>query len=73
MPVVKISLRQVSILTAMYTIGSAILIVPSGTANIARQDAWIAALVGIGLGFIFLAVQLQLSQKIPGIEFNAID
>ncbi|MEK4978346.1 endospore germination permease [Paenibacillus sp. FSL H8-0457] len=65
MPVVKISLRQVSILTAMYTIGSAILIVPSGTANIARQDAWIAALVGIGLGFIFLAVQLQLSQKYP--------
>ncbi|WP_339272957.1 endospore germination permease [Paenibacillus sp. FSL W8-0187] len=65
MPVVKISLRQVSILTAMYTIGSAILIVPSGTANIAKQDAWIAALVGIGLGFIILAVQLQLSKKYP--------
>ncbi|MGE7823992.1 GerAB/ArcD/ProY family transporter [Paenibacillus sp. NPDC093718] len=65
MPVVKISLRQVSILTAMYTIGSAILIVPSSMASIAKQDAWIASLVGIGLGFIILTVQLQLSKKYP--------
>lgn len=65
MPVVKISLRQISILTALYTIGSAILIVPSGLASIAKQDAWIACLVGAGLGFIILAVQMQLFRKHP--------
>ncbi|WP_127590319.1 GerAB/ArcD/ProY family transporter [Paenibacillus lautus] len=65
MPVVKISLRQLSILAAMYTIGSAILIVPSGMASMAKQDSWIASLVGIGFGFIILAVQLQLSKKYP--------
>ncbi|EHB68241.1 MULTISPECIES: endospore germination permease [Paenibacillus] len=65
MHVVKISLRQVSILTALYTIGSAILIVPSGMASIAKQDAWIACLAGSGLGFIILAVQLQLFRKHP--------
>lgn len=65
MPVVKISLRQVSILTALYTIGSAILIVPSSMASIAKQDAWIACLVGTGLGFIILVLQLQLFKKYP--------
>ncbi|MEK6992880.1 endospore germination permease [Paenibacillus sp. FSL K6-1566] len=68
MHVVKISLRQVSILTALYTIGSAILIVPSGLASIAKQDAWIACLVGTGLGFIILAVQLQLFRKHPEVN-----
>lgn len=68
MPVVKISLRQISILTALYTIGSAILIVPSGLASIAKQDAWIACLVGAGLGFIILAVQMQLFRKHPEVN-----
>ncbi|MGG3283895.1 GerAB/ArcD/ProY family transporter [Paenibacillus solani] len=65
MPKVKISLRQVSILTAMYLIGSAILILPSGMASMAKQDAWIASLVGMGFGFIILTVQWQLSRKYP--------
>lgn len=65
MPVVKISLRQVSILTALYTIGSAILIVPSSMASIAKQDAWIACLVGTGLGFIILALPLKSSALRP--------
>lgn len=65
MPKVRISLRQVSILTAMYLIGSAILILPSGMASMAKQDAWIASLVGMGFGFIILTVQWQLSRKYP--------
>ncbi|MGQ3480067.1 GerAB/ArcD/ProY family transporter [Paenibacillus sp. TY11] len=50
---VKISGRQFMILTILFTIGSAILVIPSGMAFVAKQDAWIAALVGVGAG-IFL-------------------
>lgn len=66
MPEVKISLRQLSILTALYTIGSAILIIPSSVANIAKQDAWIAALAGLGFGLLILALHHQLSRMYPG-------
>ncbi|WP_410771214.1 GerAB/ArcD/ProY family transporter [Fontibacillus sp. BL9] len=62
---VKISLRQTSILTALFTIGSAILIVPSSLAATAKQDAWIAALIGIGAGNLILALQLKLTRLYP--------
>lgn len=39
----KISARQLMILTILYTVGSAILIIPSGMAFVAKQDAWLAA------------------------------
>lgn len=65
MPEVKISLRQVSILTAIFTIGSAILILPSRMADIAKQDAWIACLVGIAFGVVIIGVQWQLSKRYP--------
>lgn len=39
----KISARQLMILTTLYTVGSAILIIPSGMAFVAKQDAWLAA------------------------------
>lgn len=72
MPEVKISLRQLSILTALYTIGSAILIVPSSVASIAKQDAWIAALAGLGFGLLILALHHQLSRRYPAMNLLQI-
>ncbi|MDQ0493801.1 MULTISPECIES: GerAB/ArcD/ProY family transporter [Paenibacillus] len=51
---IKISARQLLILTILFTIGSTILIIPSGMALVAKQDAWIATLVGVGSGLSFL-------------------
>jgi len=65
MPEYKISLRQLMIMTAMFTIGSGILLVPSGLASIAKQDAWIGALIGILFGFIVLAVHVLLARMYP--------
>ncbi|MGW9530536.1 GerAB/ArcD/ProY family transporter [Paenibacillus terrae] len=47
---VKISSRQLLILTILFTIGTAILVIPSVMAATAKQDAWIGALVGVGAG-----------------------
>ncbi|WP_334074286.1 GerAB/ArcD/ProY family transporter [Paenibacillus sp. A14] len=65
MPEYKISLRQLMIVTAMFTIGSGILLVPSGVASIAKQDAWIAALIGVLFGFITLSVHVLLARMYP--------
>nr|WP_150959960.1 endospore germination permease [Aneurinibacillus sp. XH2] len=46
----KYTVRQFAIMVALFSIGTAILIVPSSMAELARQDAWIAAVIGTGLG-----------------------
>ncbi|MBE0341028.1 spore gernimation protein, partial [Paenibacillus sp. 28ISP30-2] len=51
---VKISTRQLLILTILFTIGTAILVIPSVMAATAKQDAWIAALVGVGAGLLLI-------------------
>jgi spore germination protein KB len=50
MQTVRIGIRQFMILVILYTIGSSILIIPSGLAIAAKQDAWIAALAGMCIG-----------------------
>lgn len=44
---VKISVRQFFLLALFYVIGTSILIVPADLAADAKQDAWLAAIVGI--------------------------
>lgn len=48
----KISARQFSILVIVYTIGTPILIIPATVTSIAKQDGWIAAVLGIGIGLL---------------------
>jgi len=69
----KINARQLAILVAYFSIGSTILVVPSGMAEMAHQDAWIAALLGIGFGLLLVALYGALGRKYPGltlIEMN---
>lgn len=62
---VKISGRQFMILTTIFTIGSAILVIPSGMAFIAKQDAWIGALVGVGAGFFLVWIYDTMATLYP--------
>ncbi|AET58580.1 GerAB/ArcD/ProY family transporter [Paenibacillus terrae] len=62
---INISARQLMILTTLYTVGSAILIIPSGMALVAKQDAWIAALVGVGAGLLILYLYIKLAALYP--------
>ncbi|OMG49988.1 spore gernimation protein [Paenibacillus macerans] len=62
---VHISLRQLTIVTILFTVGSAILITPSGMAESARQDAWIAGLIGIGAGLPLVWMMAKLVNLYP--------
>ncbi|MFJ7980034.1 endospore germination permease [Lysinibacillus xylanilyticus] len=44
-----ISSRQFMIITLLFSIGTAILILPASVASEAKQDAWIAAIIGVVL------------------------
>ena len=61
----KISARQLMILTILFTIGSAILIIPSGMALVAKQDAWIAVLVGVGCGLLIMYLYIKITDLYP--------
>ncbi|MFD2331340.1 endospore germination permease [Cohnella sp. GCM10020058] len=62
----SISARNYMLLTFFFMLGTSILIAPAGLAEAAGQDAWMAAVVGIGLNFGFAAVYLVLAERHPG-------
>ncbi|MCY9667431.1 GerAB/ArcD/ProY family transporter [Paenibacillus alginolyticus] len=53
---VKISVRQFAVLVMIYTIGTTILVIPSGLAADAKQDAWLAAIIGVGLNLLIVCL-----------------
>ncbi|WP_147535818.1 GerAB/ArcD/ProY family transporter [Bacillus marasmi] len=61
----KISNVQFSVLVTMYVIGSSILLLPSALAAKAKQDAWLAAIIGVGLGFILIVIYNSLAKSYP--------
>ncbi|MFF2890316.1 endospore germination permease [Paenibacillus sp. NPDC057967] len=48
----KINARQFSILVILFSIGTPILIIPATVTSIVKQDGWIAALLGLGIGLV---------------------
>lgn len=64
-----ISERQFGVLVFLYTIGTTILVIPSGLASAAGQDAWIGALIGIALGWAALVVYSFLWRLYPNKTF----
>jgi spore germination protein KB len=52
----KISVSQFAILVTIYTIGTTILVIPSGLAADAKQDAWLAAILGVCLNVLVVCL-----------------
>lgn len=65
---IKITARQFTILTTFFTIGSAILVIPSNIAAIAKQDAWIASLIGVGCGLCITLLYNALTLLFPNMN-----
>ena len=60
---VKISRSQFAVLVMFFTIGNSILILPAELAKEAKQDAWISALLGIGVGIALVALYSALGNR----------
>lgn len=61
-----ISARQFTLLVALFTVGSSILISPSGLASAAKQDAWIAAIIGAAAALGLVALYNRLWEPLKG-------
>lgn len=61
----KISARQFMIFVMMFTIGGAILRTPSLLATEAKQDAWIAAILGLCLSLLLIWLYNSLGSRFP--------
>ena len=48
----KISIRQLTILVMLITIGDSILVLPSTSVSFAKQDTWISGLIGLAVGLL---------------------
>lgn len=64
---VKINSRQFAILVILYTIGTTILIAPSSMAGQAKQDAWLAAIFGLGASLLLVTMYNALGKLMPGL------
>ncbi|KHL95982.1 spore gernimation protein [Paenibacillus sp. IHB B 3415] len=58
--------RQFYILTFGLTIGTSILVIPSGLANTAREDAWIASLCSLALNLVMVLLYIFTARLHPG-------
>ncbi|MHA0857165.1 GerAB/ArcD/ProY family transporter [Paenibacillus sp. CMAA1364] len=67
----RISYRQLSIVTALYMIGSAILTIPSLIASEAKQDSWLAALIALAAGLLILPIYIYLGKQFSHSTFTA--
>jgi spore germination protein KB len=70
---VKINSYQFLVLVTLFTIGSSILLVPSGLAQNAKQDAWIAAIFGTGIGLLIIWLFCTIAQWFPHLTFIEIN
>ncbi|AXN38548.1 spore gernimation protein [Peribacillus butanolivorans] len=61
----KISARQFAILVILFSIGTTILVIPGVMAQEAKQDAWIAAVIGTGIGLLLVALYIAVGRMFP--------
>ncbi|WP_301169973.1 GerAB/ArcD/ProY family transporter [Brevibacillus nitrificans] len=68
---VKISSRQLTIMTILYILGSAILIMPGPLATVAKRDAWIAAILAMMIGLLGIKLIHALGRRFPKLTLMA--
>ncbi|NBD27738.1 GerAB/ArcD/ProY family transporter [Paenibacillus glycinis] len=61
----RISIRSFTLIVIFVTIGTSILIAPSGLAAAAKQDAWIAGIVGTVVNVLLVMLYAALAEKFP--------
>ncbi|MBK5443733.1 endospore germination permease [Peribacillus sp. TH24] len=61
----KISARQFTILVILFSIGTTILVIPGIMAQEVKQDAWIAAVIGTGIGLLLVALYIAVGRMFP--------
>jgi len=64
-----ISSRQFMIITLLFSIGTAILVIPASIASEAKQDAWIAAILGVAISFLLVKLYISLGKRTPSLTF----
>ncbi|WP_148359680.1 GerAB/ArcD/ProY family transporter [Peribacillus simplex] len=62
---IKISARQFAILVILFSIGTTILVIPGIMAQEVKQDAWIAAVIGTGIGLLLVALYIAVGRMFP--------
>lgn len=70
---VKINPYQFLVLVIFFTIGTGILIVPSVLAAEAKQDAWIAAIIGTGIGLLVIWLFTTIALWFPQLTYIQIN
>lgn len=68
----QINIRQFTLLVIMLIIGTNILFVPSSLIGTAKQDGWLAGLLGLGMGILlayFLSIMMQRFGDLSMIQF----
>ncbi|QPQ30739.1 GerAB/ArcD/ProY family transporter [Lysinibacillus sp. JNUCC 51] len=64
-----ISSRQFMIITLLFSIGTAILFLPASVTIEAKQDAWIAAIIGVVLSLPLLKLFVAFGNRTPTLTF----
>jgi len=64
--------RQFFIWTFGLTVGTSVLVIPSSLAMTAREDAWIAALVGTTINLLMVLLYVVISRQYPGMSWFEI-
>lgn len=69
----KVNVRQLGLFAVLFTVGSSILFIPSGSAAAAGPDGWIAILVGMAGSLGIIGLHMRLARQAPGrtlVEMN---
>ncbi|QPQ30737.1 GerAB/ArcD/ProY family transporter [Lysinibacillus sp. JNUCC 51] len=64
-----ISSRQFMIITLLCSIGTAILISPASVTSVAKQDAWIAAIISAVLSLLLIKLYVTVGKQTPTLTF----
>lgn len=68
----KISARQFMILVLLYSVGTVILHTPAPLASFAKQDAWLAAILGTGIGLMFVWLYIKVGHLFPDLSLDQV-
>ncbi|MGE7090448.1 GerAB/ArcD/ProY family transporter [Lysinibacillus sp. NPDC048646] len=64
-----VSAQQFTIIVFLFSIGTTILIIPGTMANAVKQDAWIAAILGVVLSLLLVKLFISLGNRTPNLTF----